>query len=97
MHEICFPRHFWASNNIVKYDYKINPSIRLEAYRLTCRAGGVDNDLFIIQFLPIYFVDTSRAWLDHLPRNSIDCWENLREILPATSRAHTCDLEIPRI
>jgi hypothetical protein len=22
----------------------------------------------------------SRAWLDHLTRNSIDCWENLKEI-----------------
>jgi hypothetical protein len=39
----------------------------------------VDDDLFIIQFLPIYLVDTARAWLDHLPRNSIDCWEDLKE------------------
>jgi hypothetical protein len=40
----------------------------------------VDSDLFIIQFLPIYLADTSRAWLDHLPRNLIDCWEDLNEI-----------------
>jgi hypothetical protein len=44
------------------------------------RAGGADSDLFIIQFLPIYLIDTFRAWLDHLPRDSIDCWEDLREI-----------------
>jgi hypothetical protein len=40
----------------------------------------VDNDLFIIQFLPIYFANTARAWLIHLPRNSINCWEDLKEI-----------------
>jgi hypothetical protein len=52
----------------------------MEDYRLTCRADEADNDLFIIQFLPIYLVDMSRAWLNHLPRNSIDCWEDLKEI-----------------
>jgi hypothetical protein len=37
------------------------------------RAGEADSDLFIIQFLPIYLANTSRAQLDHLPRNLIDC------------------------
>jgi hypothetical protein len=45
-----------------------------------CRAGRVGDDLFIIQFLPIYRANTSRAWLDHFPRNSIDCWVDLKEI-----------------
>jgi hypothetical protein len=40
----------------------------------------MNNDCFIIQFLPNYLVDTARAWLDHLPRNSIDGWEDLKEI-----------------
>jgi hypothetical protein len=34
------------------------PSVWLEDYRLACSAGGVDDDLFIIQFLPIYLADT---------------------------------------
>jgi hypothetical protein len=34
--------------------------------------GGANDDLFIIQFLPIYLADSARAWLDHLPRNVID-------------------------
>jgi hypothetical protein len=38
--------------------------------------GGVDHDLYIIQFLPIYLVDTSQAWLDH----TIDSWEDLKEV-----------------
>jgi hypothetical protein len=80
MRDACFPKHFWAIDNIIKYDGKTNPSIWLEDYRLTCKVGGVDNDLFIIQFLQIYLANASRAWLDHLPRNSIDCWEDLKEI-----------------
>jgi hypothetical protein len=56
-----FPKGFWAPSNVIKYDNKINPIIWLEDYRLVCRAGGVDNDLFIIQFLPIYLDDSARA------------------------------------
>jgi hypothetical protein len=41
---------------------------------------GVDSDLFIIKLLPIYLANTSRAWIDHLCRNSIDCWEDIMEI-----------------
>jgi hypothetical protein len=80
VHDACFPRCFRASNNIIKYDGRTNPSIFLEDYRLTCRVGGADDDIFIIQFLPIYLANTSRAWLDQLPRNSIDCWDDLKEI-----------------
>jgi hypothetical protein len=64
------------SNN----DGKTNPNVWLEDYRLACRAGGADNDLFIMQFLHIYLVNSARAWLDHLPRNIIDDWEDLNEI-----------------
>jgi hypothetical protein len=77
---MCFPKRFQAPNNIVKYDGKTNRSIWLEGYHLACRAGRVDDDLFIIQFLPIYLADTTRAWLDHLPRNSIDYWQDLKDI-----------------
>jgi hypothetical protein len=41
--------------------------------------GRVDDDLFIIQFLPIYLADSTRAWLEHLPRNIIDNWEDIKE------------------
>jgi hypothetical protein len=77
--DACFPKRFPTPNNIIKYDDKTNPSVWREDYGLACRVGGVDDDLFIIQFLPIYLVDTARAWLDHLPRNLIDCWEDLKE------------------
>jgi hypothetical protein len=56
-----FPSRFCVPGNIVKYDVKTNPSIWLEDYRLACRVGGVNDDLFIIKFLPLYLVDSSRA------------------------------------
>jgi hypothetical protein len=48
VHDTCFPKIFWALNNVVTYDGKTNPSVWLEDYHLTCRVGGVDDDLFII-------------------------------------------------
>jgi hypothetical protein len=80
MRDACFPMRFCVPNNIVKYDGNTNPSIWLEDYCLTCRPDGADDNLFVIQFLSIYLADMSSAWLDHLPRNSIDCWEDLKEI-----------------
>jgi hypothetical protein len=91
MRDAHFPRHFWAPGNVVKYDDKTNPSVWLEDYYLTCRAGGANGDLFIIQFLPIYLVDFARSWLDNLPRNIIDSWDNLREIFTGNFHS-TCIL-----
>jgi hypothetical protein len=67
-------------SNITKYDGKTNPSVWLEDCHLACRAGGANNDLFIIQFLPIYLAESARAWLDHLPRNAINSWDNLWKV-----------------
>jgi hypothetical protein len=80
VHGAQFLECFQALSNIVTYDDKTNPSFWLEDYRLERRAGGVDNDLFIIQFLPIYLTDSARAWLDHLPKNMIDNWEDIKVI-----------------
>jgi hypothetical protein len=76
--DVCFPKCFQTPNNFVKYDDKTNPSVCLEDYHLACRVDGAEDDLFIIQFLPIHLDDTTRAWLNHLSRNSIDCWEDLK-------------------
>jgi hypothetical protein len=43
------------------YDGKTNLSIWLEDYYLACKVGGVDDDFFIIQFIPIYLADSARA------------------------------------
>jgi hypothetical protein len=64
-------------DNVVKYDGKTNPIIWLEDYCLTCKVGGANEELFIVHFLLIYLMDSTRAWLDHLPRNIINSWEDL--------------------
>ena len=47
------------------------PGIWLKDFWLTCLAGGVDDDYFIIQYLPIYMGEHVRAWLEFLPPDSI--------------------------
>ena len=66
-----FPRCFQPPTNITKYTRETNPGIWLEDFRLTYRAGGVDDDYFIIQYLPIYVGEHVRAWLEFLPHNNI--------------------------
>jgi hypothetical protein len=69
-----------VSNIIIEYYGRTNPNVWLEDYRLVCRAHEADDDLFIIEFLPIYLADSARASWDHLLRNIINSWENLKEI-----------------
>jgi hypothetical protein len=48
MRNAHFPRRFRVSDNVAKYDEKTNPNVWLEDYRLTCRAGGANDDLYMI-------------------------------------------------
>jgi hypothetical protein len=52
----------------------------LEYYRLACHAGGATDDLFIIKNLPLYLGDSTRTSLEHLPRNKINDWTDLRRV-----------------
>jgi len=56
-----FPQRFRPPTNITKYTGETNPGIWLEDFWLACRAGGVDDDHFIIQYLPIYVGEHVRA------------------------------------
>ena len=47
-----FPQRFWPPANIVKYTGETNPGVWLEDCRLVCQAGRVNDDQFIIQYLP---------------------------------------------
>ena len=48
--------------------------------RLACRAGGTDDDLIIIQYLPFYLAKSARACLEHLPTDSIHLWADFKRI-----------------
>ena len=58
----------------------MNPGIWLEDFWLACRARGVDDDHFIIQYLPICVGEHVRAWLKFLPPDSIRDWADLKRI-----------------
>ena len=58
-----FPQHFRQPVNVVKYTGDTDPSVWLEDYWLACRAGGANDDRFIIQYLPICLGENVRAWL----------------------------------
>jgi hypothetical protein len=83
-----FPKHFRELNNVIKYDGKTNSNVQLEDYHLVRKAGGANDDLFIIQFLPIYLADLVRAWPDHLPINMIVVGRITRRSSRATVTSH---------
>ena len=75
-----FPQRFRPPANITKYTGETNPGIWLEDFRLAYRAGGVDDDYFIIQYLPICVGEHVRAWLEFLPHNIIHDWADLKRV-----------------
>jgi hypothetical protein len=48
MQYLCFLKCYQVPSNVIKYDRKSNTRVWLEVYHLACRAGKVDDDLFII-------------------------------------------------
>jgi hypothetical protein len=75
-----FPSRFRAPTNMPRYDRDTNPSVWLEVYRLACHAEGATDDLFVIKNLPLYLGDSARTWLEHLPRDKINDWTDLRRV-----------------
>ena len=73
-----FPAWIHTSLNIIKYSWDTNPAIWLEDFRLTYRADRADDDLFIIQYLLLYLAESTRAWLEHLPADSIHSWADFK-------------------
>ena len=58
----------------------MTPGIWLKDFWLTYQVGGVDDDLFIIQYLPICMGEHVRAWLEFLLHDSIRDWADLKRI-----------------
>jgi hypothetical protein len=67
-------------SNIIKYSGGFNPVVWLQDFYLTYQAGVTDDDLFIIKYLPLYLVESTRAWLEHLPVDSIHSWADFKHI-----------------
>jgi hypothetical protein len=77
---VKFPSRFRALTNVPRYDGDTNPNMWLEDYRLACHAGGATDDLFVIKNLPLYVSDSTRTCLEHLLRDKINYWTDLRRV-----------------
>jgi hypothetical protein len=44
------------------------------------RGGRGTYDLFIIKNLSLYLGDSARTWIEHLPRDRINSWADLRRV-----------------
>jgi hypothetical protein len=77
---VPFPPRFRPPTNITKYTGETIPTVWLEDFRLACRAGGVDDEYFIIQHLPICVGEHIRAWLKFLPSNNICSLAELKQV-----------------
>ena len=55
----AFPPSYRPPTNIPKYYGETNPELWLKDYRLSCQAGGVDSDNFIIRNLPLFLADSA--------------------------------------
>ena len=78
--ESIVPAALPAAYQIAKYTEETNPGIWLEDFWLAYRAGEVDDDHFIIQYLPICMGEHVRAWLEFLPHDSIRDWADLKRV-----------------
>ena len=77
---MLFPQRFRPPTNIAKYTGEMNPGIWLKDFWLACRARGVDDDLFIIQYPPICAGEHVWAWLEFLSHDSIRDWADLKRV-----------------
>ena len=68
------------SHNASDHTRQTNLSIWLEDFWLAYRARGVDDDYFIIQYLPICMGEHVQAWFEFLPPDSIRNWADLNRV-----------------
>jgi hypothetical protein len=45
-----------------------------------CHTRGATDDLFVIKNLLHYLGDSARMWLEHLSRDKINDWTDLRQV-----------------
>jgi hypothetical protein len=70
------PRKFRAPN-IDKYNGETDPKIWLVNYRLAMKAASAPDTFFMIQYLPIYLIDSATNWLNNLWEGTVKQWADL--------------------
>src|SRR3954469_6147267 len=73
-----YPMNFKAPKEIEKYDPSYNPSVWLDTYLMAMGIAG-HTDLLAARYLPLMMEGACRQWINTLPPDSIDSWEEMRD------------------
>ena len=72
-----YPPNFKSPKEIEKYDPKEDPVAWIDNYLMAMGIAG-HTDLLAARFLPMMMGGPTRQWVNTLPTNSIDSWEEMR-------------------
>jgi hypothetical protein len=72
-----YPVPFRAPKEIEKYDPSQDPNTWIESYLMAMGIAG-HSDLLAARYLPLMMDGGKRQWINTLPPNSIDSWEDMR-------------------
>src|SRR3954468_8671616 len=73
-----YPTNFKAPKEIEKYDPSYDPAVWLDTYLMAMGIAG-HTDLLAARYLPLMMEGTCRQWINTLPQDSIDSWEEMRD------------------
>ena len=72
-----YPPHFKAPREIEKYDPTQDPVVWVDTYLMAMGIAG-HTELLAARYLPLLMEGSTRQWINTLPANSIDSWEDMR-------------------
>jgi hypothetical protein len=73
-----FPPKFALAKHIKTYNGDVKPHTWLQDYAMVVTIAN-ENPCVACKFLPLMLEDTSQIWIDGLPKNSIHCWQDMKE------------------
>src|SRR3954469_17090493 len=70
-----FPKGFTLSRDTPKYNDAVKPEDWLSDYLTAVRIAG-GNRRVAVRYTPLMLQGTARTWLNSLPKDSVNCWED---------------------
>ena len=86
------PKGFKLTAEIIKFDGTQDPRLWLEDYLIACNCQG-GNHITAMQYLQLMLTGSARGWLQSVPKNSFNTWEEFKDALSRTSWVHIPDQE----
>ena len=72
-----YPVPFRAPKEIEKYEPSLDPGVWIDSYLMAMGIAG-HSDLLAARYLPLMMDGANRQWINTLPKDSIDSWEDMR-------------------